>query len=273
MLGKLMKHEFKATSRLMAPLLLVVLGLAALWRVYDGILGGDSESWLMNMLQFLLFFAFIFALVAALICAVVLMVQRFAKNLLGDEGYLMFTLPVSQHSLILSKLFVSIVWFLVVIAVDILAVIIAAYQQGTLHDILEVFAAGWREMHQLFRSAHGWIVAELILLMLLSMSTACLQFYAPIAIGHSFARRKRLYSVIFFFVIQFIMQILGIRTIDVTTNYLSGWNIDIPVDDAAAIVTRQTQGFLLYSLATTAVAAAVLYLITWLMMKKRLNLQ
>lgn len=271
MLGKLMKHEFRATSRLMLPLLVVVLGLAALERVYDGILGNiHSDLGLVNVLQFLLLFAFIVSLIAAVICAVVLMVQRFSKNLMGDEGYLMFTLPVNQHQLIVSKLLVSIVWFLAVIAVDILAVFIASYQQGMLSELIDALAATWRNMRQLFSGAQGWIVTELVLLMLVSLAMSCLQFYAPIAIGHSFARRKGLYSVIFFFAIQFVMQILGISSIDVSAEYLFGWDVTVTAVDAFG---QQLHNFLLYSLGTTTVATVVLYLITWLMMKKRLNLQ
>ena len=39
-------------------------------------------------------------------------VQRFYKNLLGREGYLMHTLPVTETQLILSKLLTSMVWVL-----------------------------------------------------------------------------------------------------------------------------------------------------------------
>lgn len=39
------------------------------------------------------------------------MVVRFRNNLMTDEGYLMFTLPVSVHQLLWSKLLVSMLWF------------------------------------------------------------------------------------------------------------------------------------------------------------------
>mgnify|MGYP006988889638 CR=1 FL=1 len=52
------------------------------------------------------------AIVAAVVMTVVLMVSRFYRNLLRNEGYLMFTLPVSAHALVWSKLIVSLVWFL-----------------------------------------------------------------------------------------------------------------------------------------------------------------
>lgn len=40
-----------------------------------------------------------------------LVVQHFQRNLFGNEGYLMFTLPVSTNQLLLSKLITTILWF------------------------------------------------------------------------------------------------------------------------------------------------------------------
>ena len=45
-----------------------------------------------------------------LLLTLVLMVYRFYKNLMTDEGYLMFTLPVSRSQLIWSKLMVALAW-------------------------------------------------------------------------------------------------------------------------------------------------------------------
>lgn len=270
MLGKLMKHECKATSRLMAPLLLVVLGLGLVVRVYDGILKNADSSWIIERLHGLLIFAFVIALIAAVVCAVVLMVQRFSKNLMGDEGYLMFTLPVSDHALIFSKLLVSVIWFLAVIAVDLLAVLIAVYETGMMHDIADIFAATWRALQNYYLAARGWVVVELVLLLLVSLALSCLQFYAPIAIGHSFAKRKGLLSVVFFFVLQFIQQIIATGLLVKLIEKVFFWNVTEPY--TALQVGGHSQWIILWTLGCEVILAGILYLITWLMMKKRLNL-
>ena len=46
------------------------------------------------------------------VMSLVVMIQRFYKNVLGDEGYLTLTLPVNVHEILWSKLIVSFVWFL-----------------------------------------------------------------------------------------------------------------------------------------------------------------
>ena len=40
-------------------------------------------------------------------------IQRFNKSLIGDEGYLMFTLPVTHTQLLNSKLIASLLWVVV----------------------------------------------------------------------------------------------------------------------------------------------------------------
>lgn len=57
-----------------------------------------------------LFFLSVMALAAV---TVVVIVYRFYKNLLGSEGYLMHTLPVTVHQLIWSKLIAAVVWMAV----------------------------------------------------------------------------------------------------------------------------------------------------------------
>jgi len=58
-----------------------------------------KEGILMFFIGFLIVAQAILVL-AILVSTVLLMIIRFYKNLLSDEGYLMFTLPVNTHQLI-----------------------------------------------------------------------------------------------------------------------------------------------------------------------------
>lgn len=269
MLGKLMKYEFRATSRLMLPLLLLVLGLGCVVNVYDRILQNAARSQFTGILWGLLVAAFIFSLLAAVLCAVILMVQRFAKNLMGDEGYLMHTLPAGLNSHIFAKLLVSAVWFVAVIAIDVLAVLIAVRADLFLAEEFAGFlSALWQSMANVFTHGRAWVLIEIALLALISLALSCLQFYAPISIGYSFAKHKGLLSVVFFFAIQiaaqtvtpfYWMRVIGSATsLNITT---------------AAQTGALTERILLYTICLELLYAAALYVVTWLMMKKRLNLQ
>ena len=96
MLRKLLKQEFRATARVMLPLYLVTFVLV----------------------------------LAALIQAVL----RFRSNLLGDEGYVMFTLPVSTHQLVWAKLITSVVWFLGAAVIDVLALLALVVNLGMFQE-------------------------------------------------------------------------------------------------------------------------------------------
>ena len=129
MLGKLMKHELRATSRTMLPLLLLTLLLSVFARVSTAVVQSGHTRF-MQILNALLIFAFILALIGTAVFSVVLMVVRFHKNLMTHEGYLMFTLPVSVHQLLWSKLLVSMLWFVAVFLVDGLAVLLTIFEAG-----------------------------------------------------------------------------------------------------------------------------------------------
>ena len=97
MLRKLLKHEFRATARVMIPLYLITVLLAVLTRAtalwaemvtFDGMLGRNFLA----LLSGIIIFGFVLALIATFVVAVILAILRFRSNLMADEGYVMFTL-------------------------------------------------------------------------------------------------------------------------------------------------------------------------------------
>ena len=128
MLAKLIKHEFKATACIFLPILgtvLVLTGAAALTVKLGGILvlpGGTGWGGpVLGLASGLLCLLTFIAMMAMMTAAVVVTIQRFYKNLLGDEGYLMFTLPVTPAQHITAKLAVGTVWTLLSLALAVLA--------------------------------------------------------------------------------------------------------------------------------------------------------
>ena len=113
MLGKLMKYELRATSRTMLPLFLLTLLLSVFTRMSTAVVQHTHTN-ITESLNMLLIFAFVLALVGTAVFSVILMVVRFRNNLMTDEGYLMFTLPVSVHQLLWAKLLVSMLCFVAV---------------------------------------------------------------------------------------------------------------------------------------------------------------
>lgn len=268
MLGKLMKHELRATSRTMLPLLLLTLLLSIFARLSTAVVQSGHTRF-MQLLNALIVFAFILALIGTAVFSVVLMVMRFHNNLMTDEGYLMFTLPVSVHQLLWSKLLVSMLWFVAVFFVDALAILLTVYENGMFAGLPE-FVRDLFDSLDRYYAVNGLLyVLELLGVLLVSMVTACLMFYAPIAIGNSFAAHKTLLSVVFFFVIQTVLQIVSLFGIAGAAKAVTPLLTPAILDNAVKMAHLMFMSALAYFL----VVGAALYGLTWFMLRKRLNLQ
>ncbi len=211
MLRKLLKHEFRATGRIMLPLYLILLAtalgsnLSARWML-------DSRHLILSILGGLLVTAFAAAILAAFVVAFILMIQRFYKNLLQDEGYLMFTLPVSVHQHIWSKLIVSAVWFVATVLAVIAAAMIVAYDVGFLRGLFAFLKDLFHWLHtiRIGEVLNGTVLfVEFSVLVFLGLMAFSLQFYAALAAGFSRPGHKMAWSVALFFLFQFAVQFGG----------------------------------------------------------------
>lgn len=261
MLGKLMKHEFRATGRIMLPLFLAVL-VASICTHFLVRIQSDNMTWL-NILIALLMILFILGLIALAVMSIIIMVQRFRSNLLSDEGYLMFTLPTSVHSLVWSKILVSTVWFLAAGLVFILAVFIAAFQIRYIPELSHALRQVWDEIVRTFSLNSVAVIVETVAMILLNCISTCLLFYAALSIGHSFANRKMLLSVVFFFVLVIGSELL-LSLLTITEPVLS---IDMQTGTAVYHAVA------LVEIGVSLVLSAIYYGLTVFFLKKRLNLE
>lgn len=276
MLRKLMKHEFRATGRIILPLFLLVV-VTALGANLSTRTLLEVDNHFLNILGVLLMTAFVLAIIGVCMMSFVLMIHRFHTNLLQDEGYVMMTLPVSVHQQVWSKLLVSIAWFLLTGIVVCLSFVILAYDVGLVHEILQFFADLWNELWQVNSAymMHGTaFLAEILVLMIITCIASCLQFYSAMAIGHSFSNRKVLWSVVCFFGIQFLQQLIGTLLISVLSmtglpNVLEQLFLSLQLNESIFAASHLGLGMailgsLLYS--------AIFYFLTTYFLKNRLNL-
>ena len=96
MLSKLLKYEFKATCRIYGGLYLAILAAAALLGAFFRFPALISDFPIAVVTTVYLMLCVAIAVITALT-----IIQRFTRNLLGREGYLMHTLPVTPAQLIL----------------------------------------------------------------------------------------------------------------------------------------------------------------------------
>ena len=190
MLGKLMKYELRATSRTMLPLLLLTLLLSVFTRMTSAVVQSGHSKFI-TVINTLLILAFFLALIGTAVFSVVLMVVRFRNNLMTDEGYLMFTLPVSVHQLLWSKLLVSMLWFIAVFCVDALALVLTVYEDGMFAGLPEFVRTLFDSVNREYMVNGALYMLELLGVLLVSMVTACLMFYAPLPSATALQRTRR----------------------------------------------------------------------------------
>lgn len=270
MLRKLLKHEFRATGRIMGPLYLILLLTAVGGNVSMRIMD-HSENRVLNILGALLMVAFTVAIIGVCVMSLVVMIQRFYKNLMGDEGYVMFTLPVSVHQHVWAKLIVSSVWFIATGVAVAVAALILVSDVRFISDLMEAIRWFFSEITGYYALNGVAIFLEFMVLVFLGCAAMCLQFYAAMAVGHSFANHKGLLSVAFFFAFQFGVQFLGsIMLLLVDESWLHRFLMNFTWDVTPMLTIHLMMAL---GIVLTVVYGAIFYGVTTFTLKKRLNLE
>ena len=120
---------------------------------------------------------------------------------------------------------------------------------------------------------------EALALLFVGLLVTCLLFYAPMSIGYSFANHKGLLSVVFYFVIQAVLQIFGVAVLSGVVDdgplhrLLMGAMGNLSRNDTAAAAIQAAHGTMLLALLTELFLGALLYLLTYFMLRKHRNLQ
>jgi hypothetical protein len=208
MLGKLMKHELKATSRLLIPLYTVLLFLSIINRF---LINMNFDNQIFEVIRGLLVFAYGVSIFAVLIVTFFSMIIRFYRNLLTDEGYLMFTLPAKKHELINSKLLITILWTAISILSIIISLFIVFATRGTFPDTINIIKEAIINLTREFGVSWILISFELVAISFLTLAANILMIYLSIAIGQLFSKHRIVGSFVAYIGIYTIIQLfLGI---------------------------------------------------------------
>ncbi len=189
MLGKLMKYDLRSGIRTFS---LIWIGLALLGAI-NGltirfVLAGDTQSGLVSFVFGVLPMILLVALYVAMgIFVLVFIIDRFYKGLLGNEGYLMFTLPVTSTAHIASKALTSMIFSVASAIVALLSgvLLMAVLTPLNLSDVAQAFQEAGRYLRvNPLPVGTGWVVAEFIVYTLIAAAVSILQIYTAISIGH-----------------------------------------------------------------------------------------
>ena len=267
MLGKLMKYEFRATAIYFLPIYVVLVLVSGL-RYVVSLISQKFSNGFSAFSGFSLSAIYLLLALGLAITTFIVIIIRFYKNLLGTEGYLMFTLPVSVEQNILAKLIPSVVWFM---GSCVLGMLTIAPAMGLRFN---------DNPFTMFTGIRLGDVPEILLAVLMvigSIAGTFLFYYLCMCIGQMFNSHRFLASAGAYIVIQTVLQILGIAFIWICASSFSSRAFVAWLSNAFASLDNIPSGSLIYLFLIAANIlsygiAAALFFIDSAILRKRLNL-
>lgn len=269
MLGKLIKHEFKTTSKMMLPLYLVLVALTIFARITAQTLykndGTFPDTFGFEAFSVITVMMYVLGLFAICIAIFIYLVMRFYKNLFSNEGYLMHTLPVTSWQLLISKLAVSFVWQLaeiLLIALSIFCIFANSSAFEAIRDLFDAYGgfASFIDFYTGMSVAGFWLY--LIVFFVTSLLSGILLPYASICIGQLWQKHKLAGSFLAYFVIIMVMQIIS-------TIFSAFKMVDLAATDTSNYFPITTYNF---SMVLNIIGIVVFFLVSGFIMKKKINL-
>lgn len=258
MLGKLIKYEFKATGRVFLPMFGALLIVALISRLFINLRFQTPMAIGIALSVIMIIAIFVITLIITL--------QRFYKNLLSSEGYLMFTLPVKTDSLIWSKLIVASIWNICSIIIVFIAIAIMAITDFSMRDCLTIISEFLNSINIGGLTLSVFIV-EFIILTLSSLLSGILTFYACMSVSLLMNKHRVLFSFVAFLVFSTIGQILS----GICVPLVMATGLDDTFMSWA--LTAQIHFGQLVLIGINLVIGVIFYILSRFMLKNKLNLE
>lgn len=279
MLGKLVKDEFKSYRFSFGIVFLTGVIFTVFMKAICMIpYQGEAKA----VIQAFVIIGYIFILALMSVAAQVLVVIRFYSTMVGDRGYLTWTLPATSATHIWSKLIGGTLWKILagIVMIVLLVLFFAGNYWMWFDEFQESFSGGYDQitmgmiLREMFQSIMEDIDMSDIIYMILQMiagfiwsAAALLLVYMCIAIGQLFGKWRILASIGCYFVIVIVIQIistivvavLSLQTVKESQYYAAGTAWDI-----ISIIISMIVGIM---------ACAGLFAVTNYIFKKHLNLE
>ncbi|WP_139653217.1 hypothetical protein [Raoultibacter phocaeensis] len=272
MLGKLLKYDMAALSRVLVPVHIAALavGLVAAacffgcnWidSAYNGWSGSSGFSASILVMLAMTGAFCLFALFMASAATFFAIVHRFYKNFFTDEGYLTLTLPVSANLHIASKVIAAALWLLIdVVIVGFCAYFASMAAMGFAGDFDETIP------YFMLMSSYGFSSIESFASFMLAGSTSAMQVlamvltaYAAFALGSALAAKHKVAAGIgLFFALSWAAGLVhSIKSVLLATSFMyeSSYNY------AAANMLSSGVSLVLYLITSIVFYAVCVYVI------------
>ena len=258
MLTKLLKYEWKATGRVILP----IAGGVLVLNLVSSLLGhfvnntGHTMPWV-GFLTALLTLATFLGMLAVLAVCFFASIQRYYK-LLGEQGYLMLSLPVHAWQHIAAKLICGVLWTL-----------FGFFYFGICGSFSLAILDGDGFSLSGINTNDIPLLLTFLLLILALIAMAQLHAYLACAFAGQFTQQRLLISIVSYFVLYFIGQLLLLLGV-----ILFAVKVYPSLDDVSTLLNSQNA--LLTSIFAVCLLVvlvdALLWALTQWFMTRRLNL-
>ena len=273
MFGKLMKYELRYLIRIFAPMWAAVFALCVMFRVTVGPKLTGNNLYLEGneaLLPAVIGVITVFAIMTMMIVATVVLIQRFYKGMYGDEGYLMFTLPVTSGQLIHSKAMSALLMMLGTEAVTMIGIfVMISFKQLFNGEALGMtFAEMWGFFLEMMESngissgmlaLYGFwgFVASLIVFV-----AEIYMVYLAVSLGQLWKKHPVAGGIIAFYAINIIISII---------DGLLGYNVNVEIVNNV-VYGEALLALLLYVTVHSVIVLLVSFFGTKLLLDKKLNI-
>lgn len=271
MLGKLIKYEFKYTTRTMiityaALALATLMGAFALYRLNFKTADDGTFVSIMSIVMVVLY---AIVIIGVYCVDFIYLCYYYHKTMYSSQGYLTHTLPLSPAAIFGAKILVFFVWMLVSTLLSVFSFLILL-QAGTDGSFLEeVTNLTWsdfsKDVFSIFGMSAGLLLVLFTVISLLGILLYILWITASMAIGQLSRKNRTVCSILTAFCFYIINQVVS-TLILVACGYSTGALLNGDLTSFMHLIIGS-------SITMTVVFIAVLYGICIYVNKKKLNLE
>lgn len=268
MLGKLMKYEWKATWKLLLSANVLIIVMTGLARFMVSLVdqAGRSDFRMVDFVAVMVLLTYVGSMFAVCVGTTIFLIHRFYTSTYGDQGYLLHTLPVDTHHIIIAKVLVSAAWVIINMTFIYMS---AIFLLATTSEIFRSMMEGMVDMIEYLgaEKISAFTVIMTLIAFVFSVFAKVLKVGACISLGQLSPNHKLLFSFAWYVgayvVEQLVQSIYFLITICFQEQIANSdyWSYDSYFD-------RQWETALLAGI----ISCVVYYLLTWYVMGRKLNL-
>lgn len=264
MLGKMMKHEWKAVAKTLFFIHLAIVAMTLVGKLLVSIKAVQKSE----LLTASMVMVYVLSVIAVGIGTHIYLAMRFYKNMYTDEGYLSFTLPVKSWEHIVSKGLIAMAWMVIDGVVIFASILVLAIPKKEYMELVNAITQiDWK----VFANLKGpeWLcIVEVVVGIIAGLCVVPLTYYVSISIGQLFKNHKMLFSVIVYVVIKNVQQVLGVVVTVISMLPSAMGNMDDSTSASMTVVNSMMGGSLLLQL----VYCVSFFFAIKFIMDKKLNL-